>query len=58
MKKNKIVLPVLKWVGGKRQLITSIQPLIPKNFEIYYEPFIGGGAVFFYYNPKKPLLTI
>ena len=31
MKKNRLVAPVLKWVGGKRQLISDIEPLIPKK---------------------------
>ena len=41
-KKNPLVSPILKWVGGKRQLLDSIEPLIPKC-STYYEPFIGGG---------------
>ncbi len=39
--------PVIKWVGGKRQLIDEIKKNLPKNFNRYFEPFIGGGAVFF-----------
>lgn len=38
--------PFLKWVGGKRQLLPYISPLIPK-YTTYYEPFLGGGAVLF-----------
>lgn len=38
--------PLLKWAGGKEQELKYIQPLIP-SFDIYYEPFVGGGAVFF-----------
>ena len=40
--------PFIKWVGGKRGLLDQILPLFPKEFNNYYEPFIGGGAVFFY----------
>ena len=39
--------PFIKWVGGKRGLLKQILPLLPKKFNNYYEPFIGGGAVFF-----------
>ena len=38
--------PPIKWVGGKTQLLPQIQPLLPKRIGTYYEPFIGGGAVF------------
>lgn len=40
--------PVLKWVGGKRQLISDIQKNLPSNYNSYFEPFIGGGALFFH----------
>jgi DNA adenine methylase len=39
--------PFLKWVGGKRQIIEAISANLPKNFDRYFEPFLGGGAVFF-----------
>ena len=41
MKKNKLVTPVLKWVGGKRQLLPEITKYVPKH-TTYYEPFLGG----------------
>ena len=50
--KNKLVAPVLKWVGGKRQLLDDFQPLLPKRFTAYYEPFVGGGALLFHLQPK------
>ena len=40
------VKPFLKWVGGKRQLLDKISPLIPADYQRYIEPFAGGGAVF------------
>lgn len=39
--------PFIKWVGGKRGLLSQIIPLIPKEFNNYFEPFVGGGAMFF-----------
>ena len=39
--------PFVKWVGGKRGLLEQILSLFPKKFNDYYEPFVGGGAVFF-----------
>ncbi len=46
-KEPKQYQPFIKWVGGKRGLIEQILPLFPKDFNNYYEPFVGGGAVFF-----------
>jgi DNA adenine methylase len=42
-----VARPFCKWVGGKRQLLTHILPLVPESFGKYHEPFVGGGAVFF-----------
>jgi DNA adenine methylase len=39
--------PVLKWAGGKRQIVKQILELLPQKIATYYEPFVGGGAVFF-----------
>lgn len=39
--------PFLRWAGGKRQLLSTILPLVPAKFGRYHEPFVGGGAVFF-----------
>lgn len=55
-RKNPLVSPILKWVGGKRQLLDSIEPLIPKC-STYYEPFIGGGAVLFSRQPDKAVIN-
>lgn len=57
MKTNKLVQPVLKWVGGKRQLLSEIDKYIPKQFHTYYEPFFGGGALLFHIQPKKAILN-
>lgn len=57
MSKNIIVAPILKWVGGKRQLLSEISPLLPKKITTYVEPFVGGGAVLFYLQPKKAVIN-
>jgi DNA adenine methylase len=49
---NELVAPVLKWVGGKRQLLDSLIPLLPKKITTYCEPFVGGGALLFALQPK------
>jgi len=55
--KNLLISPILKWVGGKRQLLSEIMPLINKNCSTYIEPFVGGGAVFFELQPKKAIIN-
>lgn len=57
MKKNKLVTPVVKWVGGKRQLLPEIEKYIPQKMSTYYEPFLGGGAVFFHLQKKKAVVN-
>lgn len=52
LKKNKLVAPVLKWVGGKRQLLDTLTPLLPKRITVYSEPFVGGGALLFNLQPN------
>ena len=38
--------PFTKWTGGKRQLLPELIDLMPKQFNRYYEPFIGGALLF------------
>lgn len=57
MTKNRLVTPVVKWVGGKRQILDEIIPHIPQKFSTYYEPFLGGGAVLFELQPKKAIIN-
>ncbi|MBL7663046.1 DNA adenine methylase [bacterium] len=49
--------PFLKWAGGKSQILPDILSRIPKNFKSYYEPFLGGGAVFFALQPRGASLS-
>lgn len=57
MKKNKLVAPVVKWVGGKRQLIETFKPLLPKRITTYCEPFVGGGALLFSLQPNTAYIN-
>ncbi len=59
MAKNKLIAPFLKWVGGKRQLIPEIKRLLPDNLvrSVYYEPFVGGGALLFELQPKRAVIN-
>lgn len=45
--------PFVKWVGGKRQIIDILQNHLPEQYDRYFEPFIGGGALLFHIQPKK-----
>ncbi|TAJ14063.1 Dam family site-specific DNA-(adenine-N6)-methyltransferase [Marinilabiliaceae bacterium JC017] len=52
------VTPFLKWPGGKRWLTSYIEELIDKqSINRYFEPFLGGGAVFFSINPQESYLS-
>lgn len=46
--------PFLKWVGGKAQLLAQFEKYFPAAIEDYYEPFLGGGAVFFHLKARFP----
>jgi DNA adenine methylase len=49
--------PFLKWAGGKRQLLPSLLRYAPRDAATYFEPFIGGGALFFALQPKRAVLA-
>lgn len=49
--------PIIKWVGGKRQLIAEIKSFMPKNYNRYIEPFVGGGALFFELKPQNAIIN-
>lgn len=44
--------PFVKWVGGKRQLLPDLEARLPEKLDVYFEPFLGGGALFFHIAHK------
>ncbi len=49
--------PFVKWVGGKRALLPELAARFPRRYNRYHEPFVGGGAVFFYLQPDRARLS-
>lgn len=49
--------PFVKWAGGKRQLLPQIRDRMPPNYNQYFEPFVGGGAVTFELLPKGAIIN-
>lgn len=54
---NKNMHPFVKWAGGKSQLLNSLIKKIPNQFNHYFEPFIGGGALFFKIAAKEATIN-
>ena len=52
-KRDRKAVPIVKWVGGKRQLLSALDPLLPKRIRTYCEPFVGGGAMLFHLQPDS-----
>lgn len=52
-----ITYPIVKWAGGKRQLLFDLTRNLPKKYNRYFEPFIGGGALFFELQPEKAYIS-
>ena len=49
--------PIVKWVGGKRQLMFELLKNMPTKYNRYFEPFIGGGALFFELQPENAYIS-
>ncbi len=49
--------PVVKWAGGKRQLLSELTQRLPNSYNRYFEPFIGGGALFFELAPQDAYIS-
>jgi DNA adenine methylase len=56
IKKTRL-FPILKWAGGKEQELKYIYPSMPKKINNYYEPFVGGGAVYFSLQAKEMFIN-
>lgn len=54
---NKQIEPFLKWPGGKRWIAKKYKEYFPKEYNMYIEPFLGSGAVFFSLQPKEAILS-
>ena len=55
--KNPLIKPFVKWAGGKRQLLPEIKRNLPSKIKNYYEPFVGGGAVFLDMQCSHPIIN-
>lgn len=49
--------PILKWAGGKTQMLGELMPRVPKTYGRYIEPFFGGGALFFSLKPDNAIIA-
>ena len=49
--------PFVKWAGGKRQIMDKLKSYVPYEFDTYYEPFVGGGALLFELSPKEAVIN-
>lgn len=56
-KKEDIPTPILKWAGGKTQLLPDILTRMPRQYNKYIEPFVGGGALFFCLNNGNSVIA-
>lgn len=55
--KAPVTKPILKWAGGKTQMLGELLPRVPKNYSRYIEPFFGGGALFFSLKPENAIIS-
>lgn len=54
---NNVAKPILKWAGGKTQMLGDLLPKVPKSYGRYIEPFFGGGAMFFALQPENAIIA-
>lgn len=53
----RVVKPILKWAGGKTQMLSDLLPKVPSSYGRYIEPFLGGGALFFALQPENAIIA-
>lgn len=56
MERRRTMNPIIKYRGGKSKEIPSFSAYIPEEYDTYYEPFVGGGAVFFHLQPERAVI--
>jgi len=54
---NRHLKPLIKWSGGKGDEIKLFEKYIPENYNLYIEPFVGGGSLYFYLNPQSAVIN-
>jgi DNA adenine methylase len=57
LKQQYYLKPLIKWSGGKGDEIKMFEKYLPEHFNTYIEPFVGGGSVYFYLNPKSAVIS-
>ena len=57
MKQSEIIVPFLKWAGGKRWLAPTLKQIIDFDIDTYFEPFLGSGSIFFALRPERAVLS-
>lgn len=55
-RRSRYPMPFVKWAGGKTQLLDTLLRFVPDGYRTYYEPFIGGGALFFALRPARAVI--
>ena len=54
---SNIARPFIKWAGGKHKILFKLKNYLPTSFNTYYEPFVGGGALFLHLQPKQAYIS-
>ncbi|MBR3026457.1 MAG: Dam family site-specific DNA-(adenine-N6)-methyltransferase [Oscillospiraceae bacterium] len=57
IKEAPVAKPILKWAGGKTQMLGELLPRVPQKYSRYIEPFFGGGALFFSLKPENAIIA-